>query len=178
MGAALPVAMGLQVGGALMSAQAAKDQGDSAARYYDMLGMNADLNADLTEKAGERAAFGVGTKAAQDAEALRLSVKKAEGTQDAVLAANGTAGGATAEDIARSTRANARLDELALRYNADQKTGEIRRQAAFDAGNLRTQGMDYRASGGNARRAGNTNAILSLVGGATQVATTAYASRK
>jgi hypothetical protein len=178
MGAALPVAMGLQVGGALMSAQAAKDQGETSANYYDMLGLNSDLNADLTEKAGERAALGVGAKAAQDSEALRLSVKKAEGTQDAVLAANGAAGGATAEDIARSTRANARLDELALRYNAELKTGEIRRQAGLDASNQRIQGSGYRAAGGNARRAGNTNSILSLVGGATQVATTAYASRR
>ncbi len=174
MGAALPVAMGLQVGGSLLAAQAAKDEGEMSARYYDMLGMNSDLNADLTVLAGDRSARDVQDRAATESGVLRDNVKRTEGAQDVALAANGTGGSVTAEDIARDTRAKARLDELAIRYNADTKSGDIRRGAAMDAMNLRFQGGASRVSGNNARATGKARSIVSLVGGAAQVANTAY----
>lgn len=178
MGAALPVAIGLQAGGALLSAKAAQDSGAASARYYNMLGLGSDLNADLTAAAGERNANQVQDQGARDTHALAEGVARTEGTQAAVMAANGTAGGATAEDIMRDTRAKARLDELAIRYNADVKSSEIRRGTAVDVMNKRMEGAGYRLTGSNKNAEGKANSILSLVGGASQVASTMYASRR
>lgn len=178
MGAALPVALGLQVAGASMAAKSARDQGNASADYYNFLGMNSDQNADLALAAGDRASRDVQDKGFYDSGRLRETVKTAKGSQDAAIAANGIDGSVTSEDIARSSKAKAALDELAIRYNADQKSGEIKRGAEFDANNLRLQGQGYRLAGSQARAAGKASAILSLVGGASQVATTAYGARR
>ncbi len=178
MGAALPVALGLQVGGSLLAAKSAQDKGNSDAAYYNFLGLQSDQNAGLIEAAGEADARSVNDKGATDLGKLRESVRATEGTQTAALAANGVAGSVTAEDIARDTRSKAALDELAIRYNADLKSGEIRRSSKFEAMNKRFEGAGYRVAGANARATGKASAILSLVGGASQVATTAYGARR
>lgn len=178
MGAALPIALGLQVGSSLLAAKAAQDEGKASSRYYDMLGVNADQNADLALAGGDRASREIQDQAASDAGRLRTDVRRVQGTQDATLAANGVGGGATAEDIARDTSAKARLDELAISYNADAKSAEVRRNASIESSNLRFQAAGYRVAGANANVAGRQRAMLSLVGGASQVATTAYAARR
>jgi hypothetical protein len=177
--AAIPAAIGLQVGGSLLSAEAGKTASLAQEGYYRTLANNAENNAMLAEVAGERQATNVRDAAAATyAQHLRGS-KKLTGAQRAAAGAAGISGSVTAEDIARDTANTASLDEMAIRFNADSAADEVLRNAGLTALNLRAEADGYRMSGAEAKRAGKINYATTLIGGATSVASTAaLAGRK
>lgn len=170
--AALPVAVGLQVAGGVYGAESAKAGGLAQEGYYRSLAATSDSNARLTEISGEKQARSI--QDAASAEYVRLSrdVKRVGGAQRSAAAANGIAGSVTAEDIARDTADTAKLDEMAIRYNADSQSEEILRQAGVAAFNLRSDAEGYRMAGSQAKAAGNRAAVASLIGAATSVGST------
>ncbi len=170
--AAIPAAIGLQVAGSAFAADSAQQAGKAQEGYYRYLASTSDANANLTELGGK-----VQSRSIQDAAAAEYvqnlrNVKRVEGSQRAGFAANGIAGSVTAEDIARDTNNTAKLDEMAITYNADTQSSEVLRQAGITAMNQRSEAAGYRMAGSQARIAGNRSAIASLIGGASSVAST------
>lgn len=78
--------------------------------------------------------------------------------------------GVTAEDIANDTFNKQRLDELAIRYNADVKSWETNTQAANQNWAAQTQANQYRYAAKNAKHAGKIAAFTTLLGTATSTA--------
>lgn len=170
--AALPVLVGTQIAGGVYSAYGAENEGIAQEGYYRYLAGQADSNARLTELAGERQARSIKDAAHLEYGRLKRSQLQLEGSQKAALGAQGISGSVTAEDIARDTMNAERLDEMAIRFNADSQADEVVRQAQINAIGLRTEAEGYRTAGGNARRAGRRNAYASIIGSATAVAGT------
>lgn len=176
--AALPAAIGLQVTGAVFGAYSAERAGLAQEGYYRYLASTAETNARLAEITGEQQARTVQDVAAQEFARLGRGVRRVEGAQRAAGAAAGISGSVTAEDIARDTEATARLEEMAIRFNADTQSAEILRQAGLSAFNLRSEAAGFRAAGSQARAAGKRAFLSSLIGGAASAAGTfALASR-
>ena len=171
--AAIPAAIGLQVGGSLFAADNARRTAAAQSGYYRTLANQADNSAMLAEVSGERQATNVKDAAAATyAQHLRGS-KQLTGAQRAVAGAAGISGSVTAEDIARDTANKMSLDEMAIRFNADSTADEVLRNAGLTAMNLRADAGNYRMSGDEAMIAGKLNSYTSLIGGAASVASTA-----
>lgn len=114
-------------------------------------------------------------QAARDTSMLDSNVRRVSGTQVASEAANGAGlNSTTAEAVARDTFNRQKLDEAAIRYNADQKTRAIGDQAAFEATEEQHQADMYKQAGSNAVGAGWMNAGTSLLGGATAMGSSWY----
>lgn len=171
MGAALPVAIGLQVAGTALSAEAGKANAAATEGYYRFLAGQSDKNAELTELAGQRQARGIQDAAAGTYGQHLRAKKQFLGAQRAAGAAAGVSG-ATAEDLARDTEDKAALDEMAIRFNADSSSDEVLRQAGLTAFNQRSEADGYRMSADEAKRAGKINYLTTLIGGASSVAGT------
>ena len=170
--AALPAALGLQVGGSLLQAQSELDSGRQKEAYYNYLARQSENQANLAEIEGQVNAHSIADAAAYTLARQKRDLRRIEGTQRAALAEKGISGGGTADDIARDTRREASLDEMAIRYNADQKASSILRQASMTAYGLRSQAYGYRDAGHQERSASKKRAFSTLLGGATSVAST------
>lgn len=102
---------------------------------------------------------------------LTTAHSKALATQKAAFAAAGLGSGSvTAETLAMSSYDKAKMDENALRYNADMESWAIETEAQDTASALRSEAGMYRLAGKNAKKAGTINAFSSLLGSASQVA--------
>lgn len=170
--AALPVAVGMQVMGSIHGAQSAQQEGRAQEGYYRYLAEQSRTEATLAEMAGAKQAHSVQDSAAYEFSRHSRGVKQLEGSQAAAAAANGVASSVTAEDIARDTVSRARLDEMAIRFNADSQADEVLRQAGLAAFNARGQARSYDMAGTQARRAGDRQAFATLLGGASSIAST------
>lgn len=168
-------ALALQAYSAYSSSQAANEAGQSQQNYYNYLADNNDKQAKDTEAQGVQIATVTQDQAARDTKTLRNEVHKVEGTQKATMAANGVGlDSATAEDIAGDTFDRAKMDELAVRYNADMRSWDAQETAKQNAYQLRVQARGYRMGGANAATAGRVAATTSLLGGATSMAGTTF----
>lgn len=78
--------------------------------------------------------------------------------------------GVTAEDILSDTAKTQRLDELAIRYNADVNSYETLENAKNQNWALRTEANQLSAASKNAKKAGTLNAFSTLLGTAANVA--------
>src|SRR3569832_1972699 len=99
--AALPVAIGLQAGGALYGAKSAEDAGIAQQGYYSYLAAQSRSEAGLAEAAGERQAHDIQDTAFRNYSQLKRGQAALRGSQVAAEGALGAGGGATAEDINR-----------------------------------------------------------------------------
>lgn len=169
--AAIPIAIGTQVAGGFMQYQGARAQGKAEKAYYNFLARQAEGDAEEVLATGEREVTNIQDAAGRTQGVLTNSVKELEGRQAVVQAANGVGGGSvTTEDIARDTLNKQKMDEMVIKFNADAKSYETRIGASEEAGALREGAIMNRAGGMNAARAGRRNADASLLGTATQVA--------
>jgi hypothetical protein len=167
--------MGLQAIGGVEAADAQREQGKANERYYNSLADTNEKQADIAIKVGESQATAFQDAGARETAGLKNQVKQFEGTQKAAMAAAGIgAGSGTAEDIVGDTFDKAKMDEMAIRYNADARTQEAVYNSKAQAWGLKEQARQYRIGGANARQAGDTNASATLLGTAGSVAGGAY----
>jgi len=111
-------------------------------------------------------------QASQASKLQKRNLKALEGEQKGVLAASGVGGGSvTAADIGKSTFDTAKLDEIAIRYNADYKSWALKTGADFNVWDLGNQKNQYLMAGKNAAMAGGINATGSLLSGASSALT-------
>lgn len=165
--------MGLQAAGSIFGASSSDQAGRAQAGYYRYLGQQNEFQARVVEAAGSRQAGNIQDAAAVEYGKHLRNVKQVEGAQQAAGAAAGMAGTVTAEDIARDTANKARLDELAIRYNADSQADEVLRTAGITAFNLRSEAAGQRSAATQAERTGKRQATATLLGGASTIASTA-----
>lgn len=171
MGSAAQIATtGLEIGGGLYSAYSQTAVASARAGYLELLAEQDEGNARLVELAGTRQSRAVQDAAAKRFRRLKRDVRRLEGAQMAILAAKGTAGTVTAEDIARDTENQEALDEAALRAGADAQSEEILRAAGIEAFSLRGRALSRRLGAAAERVAGKRAFIGTLLGTAASVA--------
>lgn len=169
----------LQVAGAVQGASSANKAGKANAAYYKSLADANEVAAGEVLKAGRIKENMAQAQAGRDTEIIQRESADLRAKQVAIAAANGMgAGSVTAEDIGSDTLTRQRMDELAIRYNADMDSWAAKTDAQNQAWDLRSQAGFNRQSAVNARQAGRNNAIASLIGGATSLASTAYTAKK
>lgn len=176
MGAASIAAGGIQTVGGIYSAYGAREAGRAQEGYYRYLASAKDFEAAAAEVAGQQ-----GARSIQDAAALEYArytrdVKRLEGQQRTAAAAQGVAGSVTAEDIARDTANRKRIDEAAIRAEANQRAGAVVTQAGLASGAARGEARGFRSAAGTARRAGDRAFLSTLIGTAASVSSTALAA--
>lgn len=142
------LAGGLQLGGAVYSADQQRKAAKATSDYDNYLADQSEKEADLTQ-----------FQASKDVASFNRSAKAFRSNQNVVSAVNGTSGSATAEDIALDTLDKQKMDEMAIRYNANLKYWDQENQA-----------KSYRYAAQNAISAGNVAATNTLLGSATQFA--------
>ncbi len=159
-----------QAAGGLFAAYGANEEGKAQKRYYDYMAAQDEQAAVRTIQQGEVQSGLFQDKGLDETKIFKDKTAQTFGAQDAASAASGVAGSVTAQDVARDSFDRAKMDELAIRYNADSGSWAAKTEAANKAWELRQSAAGKKAAGKNARYAGKMNAISSLLGSAGQVA--------
>jgi len=174
--AAIPVGMmivgtGMQAYGGLQSAKYQKEAGKASKKYYEYLAKQNESDAAQVLTDAETNVSGIQADASRQQHALAQGVKRVEGTQKATLAANGVPlDSVTAEDITRDTFDMAKIDAMAIRFNADSQSWATRKSASDEAKKLKTNAILNRMGGANAYQASRWEARSTLLGTGATVA--------
>lgn len=170
---AVAAVMGLQIASGLAQAGAARQEGKAKQDYYNFLADQNEEQANRVLKASDEQVRGIYDAAQQRDVELKRDVRRIEGRQSTVQAASGVWNTSrTAEDVARDTLTQSQRDESALRYNAAVSEWQTRRAADEQVNAMRSQASGYRYAGDQARASGELNAMTSILGTATNVAST------
>lgn len=164
-----PLALGLQIGGGAYSAFQQNQAGKANQKYYNALSIQAEQEAGIAKQIGERRATLAEDQGVIDSKIVARNADKVAAEQQVALAANGAGGGVTAQDIVADAFDKRKLDELAVRYNADSRAWEATTDAAYKSWDALNRKAQYTEAGVNARRVGAANAASTLFSTATQV---------
>lgn len=170
-----PVAalMAVQVAGGVQSAIAENEKGKAEEKYYKFLAGQKDQQAILALQRADQSSKIIQDRAASEIGQMKDEASRLRGRQKTALVANGVGlGSVTALDLMEDSDRTAFLDEIAVRYNADSNSWVARTEGANEAWAARSEASSLRTAGKNAREAGRMNAVSSLLGSATTVAST------
>lgn len=173
------------VGGGL-TAYSQYATGASQKNYYDYMAQNATTEAGYARAEGEQALRAgelqsklIQDTAAQQGKQLKTSQAEFNASTRANLAASGVYG-VTAEDITKSNLSKEKMDELALRFNADTQSWQAitesryKNQAKqYQAWQSNVAADQYLYQGKAAKYAGKVNAFSTLLATAAAVGTMA-----
>lgn len=168
------LAIGTGLIGTGLSAYGAYAQGQAQKKMYQYQAGVAERQEELTKRTAETNVTLTQTQAAAEAKQHARQMLALEGAQKATEGAMGIAGSVSAADIGASTFNTGKLDEMAIRYNADIRSWGIREGANIGVWDLENQRKQYLMAGKNAAMAGNIGAASSLLQGASTVAKGAY----
>ena len=187
----LAISAGVAATGAIMAGNASSNQYKYQAKVAQMRGYlarrTADQNITLVKQNAEQNTTATQLDASFATKANQRAVAGVRGTQKAVLAANGMGDSVTAADIALDTFDKAKMDEIAIRYNADAKSAAIANNANQQIWNLNNEAANAEwganvesaqdtMAAGNARTAGYFGAANSIMGAASSYAKYKYPS--
>jgi hypothetical protein len=175
-------AIGIMMAGTIAGGGYAMSAQNTAGKTQNTLYQNQAAyrlqQAEQAKKAADRNITTTQMQASQEAKTLAAKAGAVEGTQKATLAASGVGSGSvTAEDVITDTFDRAKLDEIALRYNADSRSEEYENQGRNGIWTAQAEGVQLRAAGKNAVREAKVNQASTALSTATSVAgalTTAY----
>ena len=168
---ALGVSAIASIGGAIASSRAAIAEAESQAAFNKYQADVANQNAILAERTAAQNISIVQMQGAEETKQLQRKYAVLRGKQKVALAASGVGGeSVTAGDIATDVFRNQKLDEMAIRYNADIRSYNIREGAKLQAFGERAKASMYGLAAESALRAGKTRARLSILEGAKSVA--------
>lgn len=168
-------AIALAAGSAIGQYATGKTQAAMQSNYYNFLADQAKLKSDLARQAGEQQATYAQDEGAKLGHQLKKQVDQVEAAQTTGMIAQGIElGSVTAEDIANDTLNKYKLDEMAIRYNADLKAYEAKRAAIIQSWELYGEAASMGLSGQMMSSATRLQAQSSLIGGAAQTANNAY----
>lgn len=168
-------AIGLAIGGGVLGAYGAYQQGQAQDKYYQYLAKQNEAQSVEVKQAAKQEVGIIQDVASQQASQVGDIVEQTLASQKTGFAASNIAlSSGTAEDVARATFDAGLKDEAAIRYNADVSAWQTTRQAQSTSKNLLRQAESFRLSGAGAKRAGNLNAFSTLLGSGAQ----AYALSK
>lgn len=185
------VAMAATAASGVTSAVGQYQQGVAQQKMYDyqaalsvqnskLLQQYADEEKKSIEAATESNITQTQDQAAEQSKQFAKNFRQLSGTQKATIGALGL-GGSTAEALVTSSFDEAKLDEMAIRYNANIKSWNLKESAKQDIWSLEentkqkrwaldTQASMYRTAGKNAKRAGQQQAFTTLLSTAASVA--------
>lgn len=169
--------MGIQAASAGYSAIASYNQGLAQKNYYDYAAKQSDKQADLAIQQGTQAADAARDVGAETTKSFKRQAARLEGAQRVAIGANLGGGSKTAEQIVADTFDKEKMDEMAIKYNADVEAWRAANEANLKAFDLRSQAEGQRIAGKEAKRAGKIGAINDLLSGAGQVASTWYLNK-
>lgn len=177
---------GMGAYGAISAGNSSNKSAKAQASYLQMQRQVAEqvaaTNIMLTERDAEQNIHNVQMDASFKNKDLNNQIAITRGTQKAVQAAAGVGGGSvTTADIELDTLEKAKLDEIAIRYDADSESKAIRDEANrrkwqigedLKYGNWSSQVQESQilAAGRNAKTAGYWNAGSSIMSAAASVA--------
>lgn len=166
--------MATSIAGGVTAANAQKAQGKASQNYYNYIAEQNRLAAEAAEKTGEQKDTLSQNQGALESQKVSRTARQFEGAQKASLAANKIGGGSvTAADLILDTFDKSRLDEIAVRFNADTRSYEAKENAKYTAWDLRNQEKLNRMAGSNARMAGNAAANATKINTVSSVLDTA-----
>lgn len=165
------VAAATTAAGGAYSASQQNQAGKSQQAYYNYIADQNKQAADYALKIGEARDTASQNQGALESAKHARDVASFSASQKAIMAANGLASDSvTATDITGDTFDKGKLDEMMIRYNADQRSWEAKTGAAYQSWDLNNQSTMNRFAGINARRAGAANANSTLFSTAASVA--------
>lgn len=157
------------IGGGAYSAYNQYQSGRAEENYYNSLAQSQQQQGQYALEQGQRQSSAIQDSAKVQGKQLATESAQFNASQRAAMAAAGIQG-VTAEDIEYDALNKQKLDEAALRYNADIKSWEAQTGAQYDDYQYREQARQSRVAGKNARKAGKTNAFSTLLSTASSVA--------
>lgn len=135
------IGMGLQLGGGIGSAFAAKAYHNSNANYLDSMSQVTKI---MSDKAIDSAAYAGGMAES----AARAKGQSLIGSQKAAMASRGLSSGSfTYQNILDDTTARSELDALAIQYNTDVQQQNIRNDANMKIAGYNSQAAAERTAG-------------------------------
>lgn len=163
------VAVAATVGGGLYSANAQQQQGAAMNNYYQTLAQQRQAEGDYAVGQADRQEKLIQDQTQQEGKQLKTSQTEFNASTRAQLAASGVQG-QTTNDIQNSNFTKQQLDEALLHYNADLKSYNVRESGRLNKYEADTQSNDYLYQGRVAKQNAKTNAISTLLGTASSVA--------
>lgn len=169
----LPLALIANAIGSGVQAVGAWKKGEADERYYNDLATATESQVKEVEKTAKLQRGFSAEKEYKDVYKLRSTVRQYTAAQEAAGAASGVgAGSVVSQDIATDTLTKGAMDQALISHNADLERWNIDRERDAEIVNLNNQAKNYRTAGRNAREAGEWNAVSSILGGASSVAST------
>lgn len=164
---------------ALGSFFSSNKQAEMQGKYYSFLADQSKLKADLLKKAGEEEVTYAQDEGARLSKDLAKNIKQLDAVQKTTMISQGIElGSVTAEDIATDTLSKEKLDEMAIRYNADLKSYQARKSASLQALQAYGEAASLGLSGQMQSSATRLNAYSSLLGNASQISMQGYQLNK
>lgn len=165
------VGVGLNAFSGLFSAGMSIAQGNSTANYYNFLAQQSEANIQFQKETEKMQATAIGNQAANQGAILAKQQNQFNAASTAQAAAQGIAGSVSQQDVMQSNLTQERLDELAIRYNADQAILSSRLQSKTAILQQQQQRDAHKAAAANASAEGWINGITKLISTGADVAT-------
>ena len=169
MGAAVAVPAAFAAAGSLIGATGAYEEGQSKSAYYEYLAQNSRTEAGLVQKQADQESTLAQNTGAQQSLNERRQAAEVTGAQQAAEGASGTAGSVTSTDVSNDTFNKVKLDQMAIKYNADVQSWKAEQEAKLKEFELGREASGYGIAAKGARQAGRMGAFNSLLSGASQV---------
>jgi len=156
-----------------MQAYGQYKEGAAVNKYRKGVANIQEQQGDILLKRGEKQSELIQDSAKFTGEKQKIEAAQVESAQRAALVANGVdLSSVTAQDLVSDTLSKSRLDELAIRYNADINSWNTTEEAKFKKWSLYTEAAQSRASGANALASGKRKAFTTLLSTAASMAGT------
>jgi hypothetical protein len=154
-----------------MQAYGQYKEGSATNKYYKSVANTQQQQGDIDYVRGEKQSDLIQDSAKFEGVKQKGQAAQVASSQRAAMAANGIdLSSVTAGDLASETMSKARLDELAIRYNADVGTWNTMEDAKYKKWSAYTQANQSRAMGKNALAKGKNDAGLTLLSTAASMA--------
>jgi mannitol-specific phosphotransferase system IIBC component len=163
--------------GGAVSAYGKSQQSRAQSDAYKYSANAMDAQAKLAKRTSDINSKLVQDSAAREATEYGRKIAGVYGAQKVAVASNMGGGSVTEADILRDTFTKAKLDEMAIRHNADIKTWGIRNEAENEVWGLGIQKNQYLKAAKNARKAGAINVASSILSTASSIADTSMRYR-
>lgn len=158
-----------------MQAYGQYKEGTATKKYMDHVADLKEQQGNIELARGQKQSELIQDSAKYSAVQQKTEAAQVASAQRASLVANGIdLGSVTSADLARETIDKARLDELAIRYNANVDSWNTTEDAKFRKWGLDVEASQDRQTGANAKASGKRQAFTTLLSTAASIAGTAY----
>ena len=166
-----PVVMAAMAVAGGMQAYGQYQQGVAANKYYQSVADAQEQQAQIEYQRGEKQSTLIQDSAKYKGKSQAEKAAMVSSSQRSALVANGIdLSSVTSQDLASETMSKAKMDELAIRYDADINSWNTMEDAKYKRWALNVQAGQSRASGKNALSAGKMQAFTTLASTAVSMA--------